>query len=158
MKNEATKNTTGLKGSRWTKIHQQGQANFESKSNVIDITVGEDRRQAEVTYETSQVRNYKKAAYWIFHSLEKANALDITAMAAERVLEEVVSASEDAPEFEVHDSKWSCEIQNMGGGVFKVRVSWSTSNESELPEEITVVQEEEEVKPKKRTRRKKAAE
>ena len=147
-------NTTGLRGSRWTKIHKQGQANFESTANVIDITVGENRRQAEVTYETTQVRNYKKAAYWIFHSLEKANALDIIAMAAERVMSEVASASEDAPEFEVHDAKWSCEIENMGSGVFKARVSWVTSNEPELASEVMVNHEEE--KPKKRGRHKKA--
>ena len=31
---------TTLKPGRWVKIHEQGQANFETAENVMDITIG----------------------------------------------------------------------------------------------------------------------
>ncbi len=64
---------TKLKQGRWVAIHEQGQANFEAKENIMDITVGSDRCQAEATY-TAATRTYQKAAYWMLRYLGHARA------------------------------------------------------------------------------------
>ena len=78
--------STNFKQSRWTKVHAQGQANFESKNNVMDITVGTGRAQADILYSTKMVRTIEKAAQWLLHSLEVARANEAVALASESVL------------------------------------------------------------------------
>ena len=51
-----------LKQSRWVKIHEPGNANFDEKDNIMDIVVGSNRCQAEATF---TVRSFRKAAYWL---------------------------------------------------------------------------------------------
>ena len=78
---------TELKKGRWVKVYEQGKANSaEENDNVMDITLGENRAQAEVTY---TVRTHRKAASWLIKYLEAANAVDVLAAAAERILAEV---------------------------------------------------------------------
>lgn len=51
-----------LKQSRWVKIHEPGNANFDEKDNIMDIVVGSNRCQAEATF---TARSFRKAAYWL---------------------------------------------------------------------------------------------
>lgn len=132
-------NQMNLKGSRWTKVHAQGQANFASQNNVMDITIGKGRCQAEVTYETSLVRNFEKAAYWLLRSLKNANALEVLTMAAEKIQSEITNVTKDDENFAANGDKWTCEIEKLGKGVFKVRMSWEVQPQDEQMtlEEIT---------------------
>ena len=61
---------TTLKQGRWVKIHEQGRANFETAENVMGITFGDNRYQAEATY-TAGTRTYRKAAYWMLRYLPR---------------------------------------------------------------------------------------
>ena len=119
-----------MKGSRWLKIHQPGQANFETADNVIDVQLGESRCQAEVVYNTKVVRNFKKAAYWLFHSLTVAQAdklYEIISEAYQQVQSEVENFDKDAEKFAAAGEGWNCEIENLGNGVFKTNVSWAVA-------------------------------
>ena len=116
---------TELKKGRWVKVYEQGKANSaEENDNVMDITLGENRAQAEVTY---TVRTHRKAASWLIKYLEAANAVDVLAAAAERILAEV--SDEDVA---LNGDTWTCEIEKMDQGVFKVRMNWTEPDGVEL--------------------------
>ena len=113
-----------LKQGRWVKVHEPGQANYVESENIMDIVIGADRCQAEATY---TVRSYKKAAYWLEQYLKAAEALQIVAADA---MEQIQAASEVANR---EDSKvaatgegWTCEIEKMADGAFKVYRSVSS--------------------------------
>lgn len=136
---------TTLKQGRWVKIHEKGQANFEAAENVMDITIGSSRCQAEATY-TTGTRTYQKAAYWMLRYLGHAKAEDILALAAEEIQAKAAEASRDASEVVVNGEGWTCKIEKMAPGVFKTEMTWTV-------EQPTV----EAPAPKRRSRRKKAA-
>lgn len=112
-----------LKQGRWVKIHEQGQANFESEENVMDITVGSSRCQAEATY-TASTRTYQKAAYWMLRYLGHANAEQILALAAEEIIAKAAATNRDEDELTVEGDGWSCVIEKMDTGVFRVQLNW----------------------------------
>ncbi len=134
-----------LKQGRWVKIHEQGQANFEAVENVMDISIGSNRCQAEATY-TAGTRTYQKAAYWMLRYLGHAKAEDILALAAEEVRAKAAEASRDVSEVVVSGENWTCKIEKMAPGVFRTEMVWTVSEQSAT---------EEKPAPKKRVRRKK---
>ncbi len=121
----AAKKPTRFKQSRWTKVHAQGQGNFESKNNVIDITVGSGRARADVLYSTQMVRTFEKAAYWLLHSLEVARANEVVELAGDSIREKVATAARNDEQVIVEGEGWSCIIENMGDGEFKAQISWT---------------------------------
>lgn len=130
-------NTPKLRGSRWAKIHEPGQGNFETKDNVMDITLGESRCQAEVLYNTKAVRTFKKAAYWLFHSLDSARASQlygIIAEAYEQVQSGVVDMDSEADKIEATGEGWNCLIESMGDGKFKAQLSWTAAKKDRAEE------------------------
>lgn len=133
---------TTLKQGRWVKIHEQGQTNFETAENVMDITVGDNRYQAEATY-TAGTRTYRKAAYWMLRYLGHAKAEEILALAAEEIQAKAAEAGQDASEIVVSGENWTCKIEKMAPGVFKTEMTWTDAAEKKPA-------------PKKRGRRKKA--
>lgn len=116
-----------LKQGRWVKVHEPGQANFVESENVMDIVIGTGRCQAEATY---TVRSYKKAAYWLIEYLKAADALQTV---AENLIEMVAAAAETASredgEVTAAAEGWSCGIERMGDGSFKVHLDWLTSEQ-----------------------------
>ena len=132
-----------LKQSRWVKIHEQGQANYESKENIMDILIGAGRCQADVTY---TVGSHKKAAFWLNKYLEAADATQLLHEIADQI-EQAAASREDV---ELNTETWSCQIEKMEQGVYKVQLSWMPA------EPVTVKQKEVKVK-KTRGRKKKAA-
>lgn len=123
--------STNFKQSRWTKVHAQGQANFESKNNVMDITVGTGRAQADILYSTKMVRTIEKAAQWLLHSLEVARANEAVALASESVLAKVAETTREDDELTVEGEGWVCTIENMGDGEFKAQLTWTFKAEDE---------------------------
>lgn len=123
--------STNFKQSRWTKVHAQGQANFESKNNVMDITVGTGRAQADILYSTKMVRTIEKAAQWLLHSLEVARANEAVALASESVLAKAVETTREDDELTVEGEGWVCTIENMGDGEFKAQLTWTFKAEDE---------------------------
>lgn len=136
---------TSLKQGRRVKIHEQGQANFEAAENVMDITIGSSRCQAEATY-TAGTRTYQKAAYWMLRYLGHAKAEDILALAVEEIQAKAAEASRDASEVVVSGEGWTCKIEKMAPGVFKTEMSWTVEQAAVEAPAL-----------KKRGRRKKAA-
>ncbi|WP_305117478.1 hypothetical protein [Acutalibacter muris] len=134
---------TTLKQGRWVKIHEQGRANFETAENVMGITFGDNRYQAEATY-TAGTRTYRKAAYWMLRYLGHAKADEILALAAEEIQAKAAEAGKDASEVVVSGEGWTCKIEKMAPGVFKTEMTWT-------------VAAKEKPAPKKRGRRKNAA-
>ena len=129
-----------LKQSRWVKVHEKGQANFEAKDNIMDIVIGESRCQADVTY---TVRSHKKAAFWLNKYLEAAGAVDVL----HEIADQIQAASENKEDVELNDSdKWSVQIEKMDAGIFKVQVLWA-------PDEPVTIK-----KPAKKSRKKNAEE
>lgn len=116
-----------LKQSRWVKIHEPGQADCDEKDNVMDIMIGSNRCQAEVTY---TVRSYRKAAGWLLKYLECADAVQILALAAEQIQAEAAAAGRDDSAVTANGDNWSCEIEKMEQGVYKVRMSWLTETQA----------------------------
>lgn len=130
VKTETEERKPTMKGSRWLKIHQPGQANFETSDNVIDVQLGESRCQAEVVYNTKVVRTFKKAAYWLFHSLTVARAdklYEIISEAYEQVQREIEGFDKDAEKFATAGDGWNCEIEKLSDGVFKTNLSWAAA-------------------------------
>jgi len=115
---------TTLKQGRWVKIHEQGQANFESAENVMDITVGSNRCQAEATY-TASTRTYQKAAYWMLRYLGHANAEQLLALAAEEIIAKAAAAGRDDEEVVIEGEGWRCTIEKMDTGVFRTQIDWT---------------------------------
>lgn len=113
-----------LKQSRWVKIHEPGNANFDEKDNIMDIVVGSNRCQAEATF---TVRSFRKAAYWLLKYLEAADALQVIATAADSINSEAAGAAKEDDTVTVNGEGWTCEIERMNQGVFKVRMSWAVS-------------------------------
>lgn len=130
-KKEDKNMSTNFKQSRWTKVHAQGQANFESQSNVMDITVGTGRAQADILYSTKMVRTIQKAAQWLLHSLEVAKANEAVALASESVLAKAAETTRDDDELTVEGEGWACTIENMGDGEFKAQLTWTFKAEDE---------------------------
>lgn len=138
-----------LKQGRWVKIHEPGQANFVENENVMDIVIGAGRCRAEATY---TVRSYKKAAFWLGEYLKAAEALQIV---AEDILAEIQSAADSANREDdavaANGDGWSCGIEKMSDGAFKVQLNWTVS------EPVTRKTKGEKPAPKKRGRKKKGA-
>ncbi len=153
-----------LKQSRWVQIHEPGQANFSEKDNVMDIMIGAKRCQAEATY---TVRSYAKAAFWLRKYLECANAEQIIALAAELIQTAAEKANREEPEITISGEGWSCGIEKMSDGSFKVSLNWATdepvtkqsmSKRTAKPETTSAPQKTETTSaPKKRGRKKKTA-
>lgn len=114
---------TELKQSRWVKVHEPGQANYEEKENVMDIRIGGNRCQADVLY---TVRSYKKAGYWLLKYLEAAEAAALLAEAAEQIMSAVNSADREDPDVTVTTDDWSCEFERMSNGAFRVSLTWQS--------------------------------
>lgn len=112
-----------LRQSRWVKIHEPGQANYAEKENVMDIRVGGNRCQAEVLY---TVRSYKKAGYWLLKYLEAAEAAGLLAEAPEQIMNAVEGADREDPDVTVETTDWTCAIERMSSGAFKVSLMWQT--------------------------------
>lgn len=123
--------STNFKQSRWTKVHAQGHSNFESKNNVMDITIGVGRAQADILYSTKMVRTFQKAAYWLLHSLEVARATEAVALAGDSIREKVAAADRDDEEVVASGEGWVCTIENMGDGSFKAQLSWTFKAEED---------------------------
>lgn len=123
--------STNFKQSRWTKVHAQGQANFESKNNAMDITVGTGRAQADILYSTKMVRTIEKAAQWLLHSLEVARANEAVALASESILAKAAETTREDDELTVEGEGWVCTIENMGDGEFKAQLTWTFKAEDE---------------------------
>lgn len=117
--------STNFKQSRWTKVHAQGQANFESKNNVMDITVGAGRAQADILYSTKMVRTIEKAASWLLHSLAVARANEAVELAGASVMAKAAETTRDDDELTVEGEGWACTIENMGDGEFKAQLTWT---------------------------------
>ena len=113
------------KGSRWIKVHKQGEVNFVSKNNVMDITIGEKHSRAEITYVTSVVRNFKKAAYWLLRALKNACVVQIDETAANEIEAKANSANKETTEIEVKGESWSCKMQKLDKETFKIQVEWA---------------------------------
>lgn len=137
-----------LKQGRWVKVHEPGQANFVENDNVMDIVIGTGRCQAEATY---TVRSYKKAAFWLGEYLKAAEALQIVAEDALNQIQAAAdSASREDDEVTANGDGWSCGIERMGDGSFKVQLNWAVS-------EPVTKKVKEKPAPKKRGRKKKEA-
>lgn len=115
---------TELKQSRWVKIHEQGQANYAEKENIMDIKIGDNRCQAEVLY---TVRSYKKAGYWLLKYLEAAEAVQLLAEVAEQIMNAVNGANRNEPDVMIETTDWNCTIERMGSAEFKVSLIWQTN-------------------------------
>ena len=113
-----------LKQSRWVKIHEPGNANFDEKDNIMDIVVGSNRCQAEATF---TARSFRKAAYWLLKYLEAADAFQVIATAADSITTEAANAKREDDTVTVNGEGWSCEIERMSQSAFKVRMSWTVS-------------------------------
>lgn len=141
-----------LKHGRWVRVHEPGQANYVESENVMDIVIGTDRCQAEATY---TVRSYRKAAYWLNEYLKSAQALQIIAQDA---MAQIQAASEAAnreePKVAVAGEGWTCEIEKMADGEFKVYLNWAVS-EPVVKKGKKPAAKEEKKTPKRRGRRKK---
>ena len=114
---------TELRQSRWVKIHEPGQANYAETDNVMDIKIGGNRCQADVLY---TVRSYKKAGYWLLKYLGAAAAAALLAEAAEQIMSAVDSADREDPDVTVETDDWTCAIERMSSGAFKVSLMWQT--------------------------------
>jgi len=114
-----------LKQSRWVKVHEPGQGNFVENENVMDITIGTGRCQAEATY---TVRSYKKAAYWMNEYLKAAEALNILANEImETIQAEADKAGCEDAEISASGESWYCGIEKMADGCFKVHLDWTVN-------------------------------
>ncbi|MEG1563831.1 MAG: hypothetical protein RR365_08905 [Bacteroides sp.] len=138
-----------LKQGRWVKVHEPGQANFVENENVMDIVIGTGRCQAEATY---TVRSYKKAAFWLAEYLKAAEALQIVADEIVTQIQAVASnANREDDEVNTSGDGWTCGIEKMGDGSFKVQLGWT------VDEPVTKKGKQELPEPKKRGRKKKEA-
>ena len=112
---------TELKQSRWVKIHEPGQADYDEHENVMDIKIGKSRCQAEVLY---TVRSYRKAGYWMIKYLEAAEATELLALAAQQIMDALESVDREAPEVTIETEKWTCKIEKLSSGAFKTSLFW----------------------------------
>ena len=112
---------TELKQSRWVKIHEPGQGDYDEHENVMDIKIGKSRCQAEALY---TVRSYRKAGYWMLKYLEAAEATELLALAAQQIIDALESADREAPEVTVETEKWTCKIEKLSSGAFKTSLLW----------------------------------
>ena len=119
------KKKSTLKQSRWVKVHEQGQGNFETKDNVMDITIGENSYQAEITYKTSLVRTFNKAVYWFLRGLTNARADVVAQLATDALTTQAANASKETDEITASGNGWNCTVVNMGEGVFKATMRWT---------------------------------
>lgn len=114
---------TELKQSRWVKIHEPGQGDYDEHENVMDIKIGKSCHQAEVLY---TVRSYRKAGYWMIKYLEAAEATELLALAAQQIMDALESADKEAPEVTVETEKWTCKIEKLSSGAFKISLLWKS--------------------------------
>ena len=117
------------KSSRWVKVHKQGEANFESKNNVMDITVGENRCQAEATY-TSNTRTFEKAAYWLLRYLGHAEAKRLLEVVSNEIEAKAKVVDKDTEEISMDGEGWSCTIEKLDKGIFKTQLTWAVEKET----------------------------
>lgn len=138
-----------LKQSRWVKVHEPGQANFDENENIMDILIGTGRCQAEATY---TVRSYKKAAYWLSEYLKAAEALQtLTDEVMEQIKDAAERASREDDGISASGEGWNCDIERMCDGSFKVQLAWA------VDEPVTKKGSAPKPAPKKRGRKKKAS-
>lgn len=122
---EATKKKPIFRQSRWVKVHEQGQNDFEVKDNVMDIKIEENSYSAEIIYKTSVVRNFSKAVYWFLRGLVNARADVIAQLATDELTAQAANASKETEEIAVSGNGWTCNVVNMGEGVFKATMRWT---------------------------------
>ena len=125
-KEETKMNANNLKTTRYTKVHALGEDAPEIKKNVMDITVGAESCKAEATFTSTST--YKKAAYWLCQFLGHAKAEDILALAAEEIQAKAAEASRNATEVEIDNDNWSCVIEKVTKGTYKVQMNWRLAN------------------------------
>jgi len=113
-----------LKQSRWVKVHEPGQGQYDEHDNIMDILIGEGRCRAEATY---TVRSYKKAGYWLVEYLKCAEAEQLVAEAADFIQQAVEQAGREDPEVKANGDTWSCNIEKLSDGSFKVQMSWAVN-------------------------------
>ena len=110
-----------LKQTRWVKIHEPGQGNYETKENVMDIAIGAKRCKAEAVF---TVRNYKLAAFWMTRYLGAANAQKVVELVETAVNDELLAKPNE--DISIETSKWSCRIEKMGDTkAFKIDLTWA---------------------------------
>ena len=128
-----------LKKSRWVKIHAQGDANFETQDNVMDITVGSNRAQAETVF-NANTRTFKKAAAWLlkYLSYALAEANQMLTVASKVIEDKAANAEQDVQEITVDGEGWSCKIEKLNDGAFKTQFEWKI--EEQQPEEQSAEQ------------------
>ena len=142
---------TELKQSRWVKIHEPGQGDYNERENVMDIKIGKSRCQAEALY---TVRSYRKAGYWIIKYLEAAEATELLALAAQQIMDALESADREAPEITVETDKWTCKIEKLSPGAFKTTLLWKPEGPVTRKHKPFVDKTVQKPMPKKRGRKK----
>jgi hypothetical protein len=110
---------SGLKSSRWVKVHQQGQGNAVGKDNVLDIFLGRDGLRAEAVYTTVSLRSFTKAAWWLFTYLKYCGAKNLVKLIQESVEAAAKSAQRSEPSISISGDNWRCEIERMNDVSFK---------------------------------------
>ena len=120
-----------MKNTRWTKIHNSEDADFERKPNVLYITVDSASCNAHAIFTSTYT--YRKAADWLFSYLELAKVGGVVEQAKTEVMAKAAEANRDDAQITVADSDeiWNCVIQKLQKGVFDTRMSWK------LPEAAT---------------------
>lgn len=110
-----------LKQTRWVKIHEPGQGNYETKENVMDIAIGAKRCKAEAVF---TVRNYKLAAFWMQRYLGTANAQKVVDLVEAAVSAELLAKPNE--DICIETEKWSCRIEKLGETkAFKIDLTWA---------------------------------
>lgn len=109
---------TELKESRWVKVHEQGQGSFDTKENVMDISIGAKQCKAEVVYTVSSIR---KAVGWTLTYLEAADAKGLL----EAIADSVRTAAEKNEDIDLQEDNWNLHVETMQKGVFNVQLNWT---------------------------------
>ena len=122
-----------MKNSRWVRVHEQDQA-FEVEENVMDVVKGSQHNQAEVIY-TANTRTIEKAVYWLLRYLGYSKAQKLLDHAHEEIEKAATATTKDDERMEASGEGWSCTIEKMGKGMFKVSMNWIPEIE---PVEISV--------------------
>lgn len=108
---------TELKESRWIKVHEPGQGSFDTKENVMDISIGAKQCKAEVVYTVSSIR---KAIGWTLTYLEAADAKSLL----EAIADSVRNAAEKNEDIDLQEDSWNLHVETMQKGVFNVQLNW----------------------------------
>lgn len=104
-------NESVFKQSRWVKVHEQGQSDYEANNNVMDISIEENSYRAEITYKTALVRNFDKAVYWFLRSLTNAKADLVAQLATSELNNQVANANKETREITASGNGWNCVVK-----------------------------------------------